>query len=344
MRTGLSVVTGGAGFIGRHLVARLAAEGQPVRVIDPAPRPASFAASVDYRQVSVLDAEAVQAALTGAHELYHLAALAHLWSADRQDFERINVEGTRIVLDAARQAGVPRIVVTSTEVILRGWRDLDPNPVTEAEIPPVFSDLAGPYSRSKAKAHALALDAAQAGLSVRIVYPTVPVGPGDAALTAPTQMIRDFLKGDTPAFLDCLLNLVPVEDVAQGHILAARKGEAHGRYILGGQNLWLREILDMLRPLAARPLPRRPIPYALAHAVALVSTVSADYVTKAAPRAPLEGVKLAYAPREVDSGHARRALGFMPGPVGPALERAARWLAAEGHVPPMKVQESPSKP
>ncbi len=326
----LALVTGGAGFVGRHLVEALVAGGTAVRVLDTAPKPPDMLAAVDYRQGSVLDIEAVKAAMIGAHEVYHLAAIPHLWIPDPRWYRLVNVEGTRHVLDCAMAVRVPRIVVTSTEAILRGWRDRDPSPVTERDAPPRREALPGPYTISKAAAHAVTVGAARQGAPVAIVYPTVPVGPGDTSMTAPTQMIRDFLTGATPAFLDSVFNLVPVEDVARGHILAARRGEPRSRYLLGGTNLRLSEILDMLERISGRTMPRRTVPFSLAYAAGLVSSFVADKVTRRPPAAPLEGVRLAYMPREIDSSHAREALGWRAGSVEDALTRAVEWLGDRG--------------
>lgn len=331
MSARLAAITGGAGFIGHHLAATLVAEGTRVRVLDTAPRPPGMSPAIEYVEGSVCDGAACRRVFEGADEVYHLAGIAHLWVRDPHLFDAVNGEGTRTVLDAARAAAGGVTVVTSTEVILRGWRDRDPR-IDETIPPPSMHDLAGPYSRSKAKAHALALEAAGRGQDVRIVYPTVPVGAGDRGFTSPTAMIRDFLNHPPPVFLDCRLNLVDVRDVVRGHILAARQGQAGGRYILGGEDLWMHQILALLEDVSGRAMPRRTIPFALALAAGAVSTVLADTVTGLPPRAPLEGVRLACAPRSVDTGHARAALGYAPAPVRGALAAAVAWLAENGHL------------
>lgn len=328
----IALVTGGAGFLGRHLVAQLLASGTDVRVLDTAPRPESFPASVAYLRGSVLDTAAVELAMQGVNELYHLAAMAHLWYPDPRRYRAVNAEGTRFVLEQAHRAKVRRVVVTSTEVILRGWRDPDPRPITERDHPPRRRDLPGPYAISKAQAHLYATRAQQAGMPLAIVYPTVPIGPGDESLTAPTQLILGLLRGETPAYLDSQLNLVPVEDVARGHILAARRGEPRERYLLGGNNIRLSVLLDMLHSMTGRPMPSRRVPYVLAELAGAISTYLADHVTHTPPVAPLEGVRLAKIPRRVDSSHARQALGWRTGAIDDALQRAVTWLFDAGYL------------
>lgn len=321
-----ALVTGGAGFVGRHLVAQLAAAGGPVRVLDVAPRPPEFGDDVDYRQGSILDAEALAGAMAGVDTVYHLAANPHLWARDKSVFHRINVDGTAAVLSAVRQAGVRRIVVTATEVILRDWRSNSPEPLTEAEPTPPASAMAGPYTRSKHAADRLVREAAQAGLPVVSLYPTVPIGPGDVNMTAPTAMLRGFLEGKTPAFLDCRLNLIAVGDVAAAHILAAEKAAPGARYIIAGEDVLLSDLLDWLEEISGRPVPQRRVPYWLAAASGHVGTFVADHLTGRAPMGPIEGVRLARGRWPIDGGKALRELGLTLTPARVAVERAVRWL------------------
>jgi len=216
------LVTGGAGFLGRHLVDQLiGVEGREVRVIDPqpwAPPPGGAAIAG-----SILDPEALDRAMRGVAELHHLAAHAHLFARDSGVYERVNVEGTRAVLEAAKRHAVKRIVVVSSAVILRGWNDPDPSPVTEAGPIPPRSAMAGPYSRSKREADGLVRRAVAEGLPAVTLYPTVPLGPGDHGMTAPTRMLAMLLERPPPAYLECRLDLVPVTDLAALCRLAARR-------------------------------------------------------------------------------------------------------------------------
>ncbi|MFZ5609804.1 MAG: NAD-dependent epimerase/dehydratase family protein [Pseudomonadota bacterium] len=319
-----ALVTGGAGFIGRHLVRQLHARGTTVRVLDPAASPRLFPAGVDAREGSILDDRALAAAMQGVETVYHLAAIAHLWRRNRDDFERVNHQGTRLVLDAARRAGAARVIVTSSEVILRGWDEASDVPLREDAPSPPLAAMAGPYSRSKHRADKAARDAGAISL-----YPTVPVGPGDDAMTAPTAMLALFARRPPPAYLATTLNLVPVEDVAAAHILAAEKARAGERFLIGGEDWPMARLLDFLARHLGRPMPRRQIPYSLARLSAGVAQGMARF-TKRAPVATVEGVRLAKHGWRVESDKARAALGWTAGPVAEALLRALAWLEGEG--------------
>lgn len=321
----VDLVTGGGGFIGCHLVQALHAQGRQVRVLDIDPA-RHFGPGIEAINGSILDADALAAACRGVRHVYHLAAVAHLWLPDKRLYDRINHQGTRMVLDAAQRAGAEKIIVTSTETILRGWNNASAKPIDEDEPRPSLAEMAGPYDRSKWLADDAARTAAAQGLPVVMLYPTVPVGPGDIHFTAPTRMIEAFLQGRAPAYYDCMLNLIGVEDLAQGHVLAAQKAAPGSRYILAGDNLWLHDILAMLHDLTGRPMPRRRIPYGLASWSAMVSEWLADHVTKHPPLANRTGVRLARHPRMIDGSRAASDLGFDPEPTRLALARAIAWL------------------
>ena len=326
------LVTGGAGFIGRHLVRQLADRGHPVRVLDPELNGGGLGPGVEAVTGSVLDRKTVARLMRNAGQVFHLAANTHLWMPDKSSFRSVNIEGTRVVLDEAARASVHRIVVTSTELILRGWRVASATPVTESEPTPRLEDMAGPYCRSKYLADQMAREAARDGLPVVIVYPTVPVGPGDVSLTAPTQMIVDLIQGRLPGYVDGLINLVPVEDVAQGHILAAEKGHPGDRFILGHEDMRVRDLMALVASIAGCRAPSLRFPYWAALAGAATMEFVADAVTHRPPMAPLAGVLLAKHERPVDSSRARTELGWQPGPVADAVERAVDWLYRHGLV------------
>src|SRR5215475_4969987 len=246
--TQLALVTGGSGFLGQYVVSALAARGHNVRIFDQAP-PDRMPVRAEFVQGSVLDRARVMRALDDITHVYHLAAIPHLWTADRRDFDRINVEATRTMLAAAKERRVVRFVHCSTEAILLpprgGGAAIDENVALD------LADMPGPYTRSKFLAEQAAFAAARDGLDVVIVNPTVPIGAGDHNRTPPTAMLAHYLTS-TPFVLNCMLNLVDARDVATGIILAAERGRSGERYILGGENLSLAQLLDRLERMSGR--------------------------------------------------------------------------------------------
>jgi dihydroflavonol-4-reductase len=313
------LVTGASGFVGGHVARLLVERGCPVRILV---RPAS-----DLRGIADLAVEKVtgdlrevaslEPAIAGCDAVYHVAADYRLWAPDPQELYRSNVNGTRNLLDAARRAGVRRIVYTSTVGCIGVPGDED-TPVS-------LADMTGHYKRSKFLAELAALEYARAGLPVIIVNPTAPVGDRDIKPTPTGRMILDFLLGRMPAYVDTGLNLVDVRDVALGHLLAAERGRTGQRYILGARNMTLGEILETLARLSGRPAPRARIPYAAAWLYGAASTAAAR-VTGREPRASLEAVRMSRKKMWVRTDKAERELGFQPGPVEPALSRAIQWF------------------
>ena len=271
-------------------------------------------------------------ALAGVHRVYHLAANPNLWSRRRREFEDVNVRGTEIVLEQAARVNVERIVHCSTESILKSHSHRLVAPLADAEPGLTIESVPGPYCRSKFVAEQRALEAAQRGLPVIVVNPTLPVGPGDRFLTPPTRMLVLFLNGGTPAYLDFDFNMIDVRNAALGHILAAERGRIGERYILGGENLRLANLLDTVEELSGLPMPRTRIPYWLALAFAGVAEFVADRVTHRYPTAPVSGVRLARTPSVFDSSKAARELGFPIHGVRQALADAIAWLADNGHL------------
>lgn len=318
------LVTGGCGFVGRHLVQQLAARGDEVRVIDIC-APASFPEGVEYRRASILDPEAVRSALEGVERLYHIAGIAHLWTARRSNFDDINRKGTETVIGAAVRAGTPRIIHCSTESILLP-KKRSGQAISEDHVLPL-RELPGPYTRSKYLGEQAALQAARAGADLVVANPTVPVGAGDTNMTPPAQMMALFLKGSTPFFLDCTLNLVDVRDVAAGIMLAGDKGRAGERYILGGENIALRDLLRLLEQVSGRKMPKRTVPKSLALAAGIFGDISSRF-TRKPPAATREGVLLALRSAPFDSSKAKRELGYAPRPIEEALREEMDWLMA----------------
>ncbi|MEO1190661.1 MAG: NAD-dependent epimerase/dehydratase family protein [Pseudomonadota bacterium] len=313
----VDLVTGAAGFIGQHVVAALAAEGRAVRGLDLLAKPPGLAC--DWVQGSILDPRAMAEACQGVARVFHLAAIPHFWTPERNAHQQVNVAGTEAVIAAARAAGVAKLLHCSTEAILMPLSKALGREVDEHHAPPA-SAMPGPYTRSKLAAEAAALAASD--LAPVVVNPTAPIGPGDQAMTPPTRMLTDFLAGRYPAFLDCTLNLVDVRDVAAGHLLAAEKGAPGQRYILGGENIQLSRLLALLGEISGQEMPKRAIPGWVALTSAKVATWWANSVSKQAPSATPEGVRLALSAGPLSSARAEQDLGYQPRPLREALEAA----------------------
>jgi len=324
-----TLVTGATGFVGSHVARLLAGRGDRVRVLV---RPSS-----DLRALEGLAAERVPGdlrdpgsldrALSGVRTVFHVAADYRLWARNPQEIYESNVTGTRNLLDAARRAGVERFVYTSTVATVAVPRRTLPNEATDSAL----DEMIGHYKRSKWLAEQEAFCAAQQGLPVVIVNPTAPVGPGDWKPTPTGKIIVDFLVGKIPAYVDTGLNVVAVEDVAAGHLLAAERGKSGQRYILGGRNMTLKEILDVLAGITGRPAPRVRVPHAVALAAGYADHVVSRVLGRE-PHIPLDGVKMARHKMWVDCSQAARELGFEAGLVEAALERAVRWYEDHGYV------------
>lgn len=266
-------------------------------------------------------------AVAGCGALFHVAADYRLWAKDPSELYRSNVEGTRNILAAALDAGLERVVYTSTVGCI--GIPVDRPGSEDAEVH--REDMAGAYKRSKFEAELVALEFASAGLPVVIVNPTAPVGDHDFKPTPTGKIVLDFLKGAMPAFVDTGLNLVDVEDTAEGHLLAFDQGQPGERYILGAENLTLEQILERLAKISGGKAPRWRIPYAVAYLAGLASTGWAN-LTGSEPRAPLDAVRMARKKMFVSADKAKRELGFNPRPVDGALKRAVDWFRANGYV------------
>jgi len=264
--------------------------------------------------------------MVGCELVFHVAADYRLWSKHPGELYSSNVDGTRNVLDAAARARVERVVYTSTV----GCIGMPPGSNGDEQTPVSIADMAGHYKRSKWLAEQVALEQAAAGLPVVIVNPTAPVGDHDWKPTPTGKIIVDFLRDKLPAFVDTGLNLVDARDTAAGHLLAAEKGRPGERYILGGENFTLEQILGRLSALSGKPAPTIKIPYAIAYAAGVITTALAE-VTGKPPLAPLEGVKMARKKMFVTHAKAARELGFAPRPVEGALKRAIDWFRANGY-------------
>jgi dihydroflavonol-4-reductase len=311
------LVTGGCGFVGRNLVEALVARGDRVRVLDVA-APQVGDATVEYVRGSVADRSACDKALDGVDRLYHIAGIAHLWRRDKDDFDLVNRRGTETILAAAAAKRIGRVVHCSTESILLPKRREGSAEINESA-DPRLEDMPGAYTRSKYLGERAAIGAARDGMDLVVVNPTVPIGDGDRNMTPPAAMFALFLSGRSPFYLDCVLNLVDVRDLADGILRAGDRGRAGNRYILGGENVALRDLLPSLERLSGRPMPKRRVPAALALATGTVSGWIADNVTGATPTVTREAVLLALRSAPFDSAKAKRELGYAPRPVEQAL-------------------------
>jgi len=326
------LVTGGSGFLGSHLVRLLVEEGAEVRVLVRHTSPPDNLTGLDVACIpgDLRDPDSLDRAVRGCQQVFHCAADYRLWTPNPKELYEVNVEGTRNLLGACRRAGVERVVVTSSVAAVGIPADGTPG---NEDTPVSLKDMVGHYKRSKFMAEEVAMQFAAEGDPVVVVNPSTPVGPGDLKPTATGRIVTDFLNGRMPAYVQTGLNLVAVEDVALGHLLAARSGRPGRRYILGGQDMTLKEILDMLAEITGLPSPSIEIPLWLARCLAQVDTFLCAGVLRREPRIPVEGVRMAHKRMWFDSSRARAELGYQPGPVRPALERAARWFVEHGHAP-----------
>ncbi len=320
----LTVVTGGAGFIGGHLVTLLVARGERVRVVEKPGVDVSFLPpGVETVFADVRSREGLDEALRGGRFVYHLAANPNLWTRDRGEFDAVNHRGTVHVLDAALAAGAERVLHVSTESILTKAKADGP---IDEDVRIEESDAVGPYCLSKLRAENHAMELARRGAPVVVVNPTMPVGPGDRGGSPPTRLIDDFRQGALPAVLDCTLNLIDVRDVALGLSRALEAGRTGKRYLLGGTNLSLLELFDLLSEITGRPAPRWRVPYPLGLAFAHASEFWADHVSGRSPRASVTGLRLARRLMHFDATRSLRELGLVPRPIRESLSEAVAWL------------------
>ncbi|HYZ17100.1 MAG TPA: hopanoid-associated sugar epimerase [Candidatus Acidoferrum sp.] len=327
MQRRTAFVTGASGFVGANLVRALLAGGWRVRVLVRGE--ASSLAGLDVERVAGdLFHPGLAAALQGCDALFHVAATYSLWRRDRASVMRANVEGTRVVLAAAREARVPRTIHTSSVAAIGVRGDGAPADETYQSPPEA---LIGAYKRSKYLAEAEARRAAEHGQDVVIVNPTTPVGPWDAKPTPTGEIVVRFLNGRMPAYVDTGLNLVDVRDVAAGHLLAYERGVSGQRYILGNENLTLRELLERLAGITGIAPPRVRLPRAVPLAYAAIG----EYVLAplgVRPDVSLESVRMAKQRMWYDAGKAARELGMPHSPVTQALAEAVTWFREHGYV------------
>ena len=319
-----ALVTGATGFVGAAVVRALIKSGVEVRVL--ARRDSDFSNlqqfKIDGAYGDLRDKGSLRKALAGCGQLYHIAAHYALWARDPAIFYDVNVTGTKNLMEAARDVGTDRIVYCSTI----GAIGLPPGGGLGTEETPVsLEQMAGHYKRSKYLAEQEVLALAKQGLPVVIVNPSAPVGEGDVKPTPTGQMIVDFMKGRMPAYIETGMNIVDVDDVAAGHLLAMQKGRIGERYILGTKNLMLRDIFEILSRLTGVAMPSVKLPRELILPLAYLN-LAFSWVTGIPPRIPLEGVKMAKYKMHYDCSKAIRELGIPQTPPEVALEKAVRWF------------------
>lgn len=323
------LVTGGAGFLGSHLVDQLLDAGETVRVLE---RPGAKVEHLPLDRIELVSADirdepAVQKAARDCEYVYHLAADANLWRRDRGEYDQINHLGTVHVMRAALDSGARRILYTSTESILSSP---DSNGGAVENLRLKAEDMLGPYCLSKFHAEEAVFHMVEEGAPIIIVSPTLPVGPGDRGMTPPTRMSVAFCKGELPAYLDCRFNLVDARDVATGMIQAMQKGRTGIRYLLGGENVRLSEWLRILGEVAGQPVPRWKVPYSVALVAAWFSELWADWVTGKMPMATITGVRLTRRNMFFDPSASLKELGLRPRPIREAARDAVAWYRSQG--------------
>ena len=347
-------VTGATGFLGSHVARVLAEQGAELRLLV---RPTSDLRNIDGvnadRVVGDLrDAASIEKALSGCDVVFHVAADYRLWVRDPEGMYRSNVEGTRSLLEAARKQRVRRVVYTSSVATMgfasnhaatelrsawtgEGARPHTSTPHTSAladENSPVsLADMIGHYKRSKFMAEQVAIEAAKSGVDVVIVNPTTPIGERDIKPTPTGRIVVDFLKRKFPAYVETGLNLVDATECARGHVQALEKGRSGERYILGGENLTLKQILDRLAAITGLPSPTLKLPYIFALAAGVADEMVTGRVLRREPRVTIDAVRMGRKMMFVSSAKAERELGWRTVPVDGALRRSVEWFRANGY-------------
>jgi len=326
----LAFVTGATGFLGSHVARVLAEQGAALRLLV---RPSS-----DLRNLQGLNAEtasgdlrdpeSLETAMAGCDTVFHVAADYRLWVRDPDEMYRSNVEGTRAILAAARKNGVRSVVCTSSVATIGFTANGRP---ADEDSPVSLANMIGHYKRSKFMAEQLALEAGRGGMRVVVVNPTTPVGEQDVKPTPTGRIVVDFMKRKFPAYVETGLNLVDATECARGHVAALEKGKSGERYILGGQNLTLKQILDQLASITGLPSPKVKLPYIFAFAAGVVDETITGRILNREPRATIDTVRMGRKKMFASSDKAERELGWKIVPVDGALRRAVEWFRANGY-------------
>jgi dihydroflavonol-4-reductase len=328
-------ITGATGFVGSH-VARLAVEegASIVCLARSTSNLSHLPIEATVVEGDLRKPEGFAAALQGCDALIHVAADYRLWVPDPADMYKANVEGTRELLRLAREAGVPRVVYTSSVATMGFKTD---GTVVDEETPVSEADMIGHYKRSKWLAEQEAIAAARAGQHVMILNPTTPIGSHDTKPTPTGRILVDFLNKNFPAYVDTGLNLVDVREIARAHLVAVERGTPGERYILGGENLTLKQILDRLAAITGLPSPKYKVPHAVAMAFAFFDENLTGTLRGKEPRATVEAVRMGKKMMFASSAKAERELGFVVKPVDEAMRAAVEWFVANDYAPKFNV-------
>jgi len=325
------LVTGGTGFVGSHLVRVLLERGEQVRCLvrSSSRRDNLEDLSVEFFTGDLRDLDSLKRAAHGCDTVYHCAADYRLWCKNPADMYAANVKGTNNIMQAAFDEGIQRVVYTSTV----GCLGLNDNGTPANEDRPVtIEDMIGHYKRSKFLAEELARDWSRRGLPVVIVNPSTPVGELDIKPTPTGKIIVDFLRGKMFGYVETGMNLIDVRDCAEGHVLAAEKGRVGERYILGGPNVTLKEMFDMLASVSDVASPKMKVPHWVAETYAKLENLWSINIARREPDVPLESVKLARHKMWFDASKAVSELGLPQTPIGDALQRAVKWFQEHDYV------------
>jgi dihydroflavonol-4-reductase len=324
-------VTGATGFLGSHVARVLCEQGARLRLLVRATSNLKNLQGLNAETVTgdLRDPASLEKAMAGCDTVFHVAADYRLWVRDPQEMYRSNVDGTRALLEAARKNAVRRIVYTSSVATIGFTRN---GRTADEDSPVSLADMIGHYKRSKFMAEQVALQAGRSDTHVVTVNPTTPVGEGDVKPTPTGRIVLDFLKRKFPAYVETGLNLVDVQECARGHITALEKGRSGERYILGGENLSLKQILDKLGKITGLPSPKVKLPYIFAFATGLIDETITGRMLNKEPRATVDAVRMGKKMMFASSTKAEHELGWRVMPVDDALSRAVQWFRANSYV------------
>jgi dihydroflavonol-4-reductase len=324
-------ITGATGFVGSHVARALAVRGADLRLLVRSTSRTDNIADLHAEVATgdLRDPESLKKVMAGCEFVFHVAADYRLWVRDPEQMYRSNVEGTRAIIRAAQECGVRRVICTSSVATMGFTRE---GHIAREDSPVSIKDMVGHYKRSKFMAEQIALEAGRNGANVVVVNPTTPIGEYDIKPTPTGRIVVDFLKRKFPAYVDTGLNLADVREVARGHLLAMEKARPGERYILGGANLTLKQILDKLSELTGLPSPTMKVPHAVAMGFAVFDQFFTGTILGKEPRATIDAVKMGRKKMFASSTKAEYELGYKVIPVEDALRRAVEWFQTNGYV------------